>query len=121
MTMNKAREPGVADAASSTQAGGLPLVANHIGGKIAVPAGGRRQAVSNPALGEACAEVVLSGAADVDAAVAAARAAFPAWAATPPLRRARLMNRLLALFNENKKELGAAITREHGKVLSDAV
>ncbi|MDE1954905.1 MAG: CoA-acylating methylmalonate-semialdehyde dehydrogenase [Betaproteobacteria bacterium] len=119
--MNKAREPGVADAASSTQAGGLPLVANHIGGKIAVPAGGRRQAVSNPALGEACAEVVLSGAADVDAAVAAARAAFPAWAATPPLRRARLMNRLLALFNENKKELGAAITREHGKVLSDAV
>ncbi len=64
--------------------------------------------------------MVLSSAADVDAAVAAAKKAFPAWSNTPPIRRARLMNRFLALMNERKDDLARAITLEHGKVFSDA-
>ncbi len=118
--MNKARDPGIGETSGETRGGELPLVSNYIAGRV-VPAGSeRRQAVTDPATGRVRAEVALSSAADVDAAVAAARAAFPAWAATSPLRRARLMNRLLALFGEHKMELARAITSEHGKVLSDA-
>src|SRR5262249_3142108 len=51
---------------------------------------------------------------------AAARAAFPSWANMPPIRRARLMNRFLALLNQHKEELARAITREHGKIFGDA-
>ena len=53
-------------------------------------------------------------------AVANAAAAFPSWANTPPLRRARIMNQFLALLNEHKDELAAIITQEHGKVFTDA-
>lgn len=56
----------------------------------------------------------------MDAAVAAAKAAFPKWSNTPPIRRARLMNNLLALVRENKDALARAITVEHGKVFTDA-
>ena len=52
--------------------------------------------------------------------MAAAKAAFPAWANTPPLRRARVMNKYLGLMNAHKDELARAITSEHGKVFSDA-
>ncbi|MDB5648537.1 MAG: hypothetical protein JWL62_57, partial [Hyphomicrobiales bacterium] len=48
-------------------------------------------------------------------------AAVPSWAATPPLRRARILNRFLRLMEENTDTLAAAITSEHGKVLSDAM
>jgi malonate-semialdehyde dehydrogenase (acetylating) / methylmalonate-semialdehyde dehydrogenase len=61
--------------------------------------------------------------ATVDAAVQAARtgdAPFPAWAETPPLRRARVMFRFKELLEANRDELAAAITREHGKVFDDA-
>ena len=54
------------------------------------------------------------------AAVAAAQAAFPAWADTPPLRRARVMFKFLELVNQHKDELARMITAEHGKVFTDA-
>ena len=57
---------------------------------------------------------------EVNAAVAAARAAFPAWAEAAPLRRARILNAFLALLNEHRDDLAAMITAEHGKVFSDA-
>ncbi|MBN3821260.1 CoA-acylating methylmalonate-semialdehyde dehydrogenase, partial [Paraburkholderia sp. Se-20369] len=57
---------------------------------------------------------------EVQQAVAAAQAAFPAWAATPPIRRARVMHRFLQLMNEHRDTLAAIITAEHGKVFSDA-
>ncbi len=57
---------------------------------------------------------------DVNAAVASAQAAFPAWADTPPLRRARVMNQFLALMNQHRDTLAAMITAEHGKVFTDA-
>ena len=66
------------------------------------------------------ARVALAGAGEVDKAVAAAAAAWPAWANTPPLRRARVMFKLKDLLERDRKEISAIITEQHGKVLSDA-
>ena len=82
--------------------------------------GTRTAAVFNPATGEQSALVALGAASDVDMAVQAAWKAFPGWAATPPLRRARILNRFLAIAEAHIDELAAVITAEHGKVLSDA-
>ena len=80
----------------------------------------RRAAVYNPATGAVARQVLLATNTDVDAAVASARAAFPAWADTPPLRRARILNAFLALLNQHRDTLAAMITSEHGKVFTDA-
>jgi len=95
-------------------------IQNYIGGRTTECTGERSVAVFNPATGQQSAVVALASRSDVDAAVNAAREAFPAWADTSPLKRARLMNRFLALLNANKEELASAITAEHGKVISDA-
>ncbi len=95
-------------------------VGHHIGGQRLHPADSRRQTVWNPATGAAAREVLLADAATVDAAVAAGRAAFPAWSQTPPLRRARILNAFLGLLNQHRDTLAAMITAEHGKVFNDA-
>ncbi|RAR56597.1 methylmalonate-semialdehyde dehydrogenase [acylating] [Paraburkholderia unamae] len=95
-------------------------VIHFIGGKTERGAGDRTQAVFNPATGAVARRLVLGEAADVDAAVASAKAAFPAWRDTPPIRRARVMLRFLELMNRHKDELAAIITAEHGKVFADA-
>ena len=76
--------------------------------------------VYNPALGEPCARVALADIEDVDAAVAAADAAFPAWAATPPLARARVLFKYLQLCQQHTDDFAAMIVREHGKTFLDA-
>jgi malonate-semialdehyde dehydrogenase (acetylating)/methylmalonate-semialdehyde dehydrogenase len=81
---------------------------------------GRTSEVFNPATGKVTGHVALASAAEVDRAVAAARAAFPAWAATSPLRRARVMFKFKELIEKNHDRLAAAITAEHGKVFTDA-
>jgi len=81
---------------------------------------GRWGEVYDPATGAVQAQVALASADDVSAAVAAAQAAFPAWAATTPLARARILFRFKALLEEHADEIAAAITAEHGKVLADA-
>ncbi len=91
-----------------------------IGGQVVAGTSGRRQAVYNPATGAVTRQVALAGAAEVDAAVAAARAAWPDWANLPPLRRARILNVFLGLLNEHRDTLAAMITAEHGKVFTDA-
>ena len=91
-----------------------------INGQTAAGSGQRAQDVFNPATGAVSARVALANAADVDAAVAAAQAAFPAWADTPPIRRARIMFKFLELVNQQKDELARLITLEHGKVFTDA-
>ncbi|RXZ36916.1 CoA-acylating methylmalonate-semialdehyde dehydrogenase [Oxalobacteraceae bacterium CAVE-383] len=78
------------------------------------------QDVFNPATGAVSGSVLLAGAAEVELAVAAAQAAFPQWADTPPIRRARVMFRFLELLNRHKDALAQLITAEHGKVFSDA-
>jgi len=95
-------------------------IENYVAGVRAPTSTGRGQDIFNPATGEVTAHVSYSNASDVDAAVSAAKRAFPAWADTPPIRRARIMNRFLALMNENRDALAEAITVEHGKVFSDA-
>jgi malonate-semialdehyde dehydrogenase (acetylating)/methylmalonate-semialdehyde dehydrogenase len=91
-----------------------------INGQTAAGSAQRAQDVFNPATGAVSARVALANAADVDAAVAAAQAAFPAWADTPPIRRARVMFKFLELVNQHKDELARLITLEHGKVFTDA-
>ncbi len=82
--------------------------------------GTRTQTVWNPTTGAAARQVLLASADDVNAAVAAAKAAQPAWGDTPPIRRARVMNNFLALMNQHRDTLAAMITAEHGKVFTDA-
>ncbi len=93
---------------------------HYIGGRVVAPKSARNQDVFNPATGTATGSVALANRADVDAAVAAAQAAFPAWADTPPIRRARVMFKFLELLNLHKDELAHLITAEHGKVFTDA-
>ena len=81
---------------------------------------GRTQDVFNPALGVVSGQVSLATSDEVSQAVSAAQAAFPAWSAMPPIRRARLMFKFLGLLHESKDALAQAITLEHGKVFTDA-
>ena len=74
----------------------------------------------NPSTGKVSSQIPLAGQADVEAAVAAARAAFPEWSETPPLKRARILFKYKALLDAHQDELAELITREHGKVFSDA-
>ncbi|KWA32459.1 methylmalonate-semialdehyde dehydrogenase [Burkholderia multivorans] len=82
--------------------------------------GDRVQPVFNPATGIQTGRVALADTAAVDDAVADARAAFPKWADTPPIRRARVLFRFLELLNRHRDALAHAITAEHGKVFTDA-
>ncbi len=91
-----------------------------IGGKPVAALTTRYGEVTNPATGEVVRHVPLANAADVEAAVAAAAAAWPMWRAAPPLRRARILMRFRELMNEQRKDLAKIITQEHGKTLTDA-
>jgi malonate-semialdehyde dehydrogenase (acetylating)/methylmalonate-semialdehyde dehydrogenase len=82
--------------------------------------GTRESAVFNPATGERIASVLCADRATVDEAVTAAHNAFAGWSQTSPLNRARVLFRFKALLDDHKDELARLITREHGKVLSDA-
>ncbi|QSN64834.1 CoA-acylating methylmalonate-semialdehyde dehydrogenase [Caballeronia sp. M1242] len=95
-------------------------VVHYIHGERVSGSGARSQPIFNPATGERPRKLVLGEAADVEAAVQSAKAAFPAWRDTPPIRRARIMQRFLELMNQHRDELAAIITAEHGKVFTDA-
>lgn len=93
----------------------------HINGQAVPAAGGRTFLSTNPATGQAWASFAEAGAADVDAAVTAARAAFegPAWRGLSPTRRGRLLMRLGDLIAANAEELAAIETRENGKLYKE--
>ena len=95
-------------------------VPHWIGGKAVDGTSGRWSNVYNPATGQVQARVPLANRAELEAAVAAAEQAFPAWAAQPPLRRARVLFRFRELFEQHLDEVAAILTSEHGKVMSDA-
>jgi malonate-semialdehyde dehydrogenase (acetylating) / methylmalonate-semialdehyde dehydrogenase len=103
----------------SSAAINIAHIGHYISGKL-VTGKGRSQEVFNPATGAITGSVALADAAVVDAAVASAQAAFPAWSDTPPLRRSRVMFKFLELLNANKDKLAHMITAEHGKVFTDA-
>ena len=95
------------------------LVKNYVGGTWKEASTKETLAVTNPASGEELGRVPLSSTADVDTAVAAAKAAFPGWRSTPAPVRARVLFRLKALLEEHKEELARSLTTEHGKVIAE--
>ena len=95
-------------------------VGHFINGALVAGDAARRADVFNPASGAVSRQVALASAAELDAAVAAAAAAFPAWSAVSPLRRARILFKYKELLEANLDQLARIITDEHGKVLSDA-
>ena len=95
-------------------------VGHWINGKVVAGASGRHGDIFNPAVGERAGRVAFASAGEVDAAVQAARAALPSWAATTPLRRARIMFNLKALLEQHIDELADLVSSEHGKTLADA-
>src|SRR6185295_4895375 len=95
-------------------------VHHYIDGKSDAGASGRWGDVFNPATGEKSRRVAFASPAEVDRAVKAAAAAFPGWAATPPLTRARVMFKFRELLERDGDAIARMITDEHGKVLSDA-
>ena len=95
-------------------------ITHFINGQRAAATSGRSQPVYNPTTGAIARQLQLASLDDVNAAVASAKAAFPAWADAPPLRRARIMNKFLALVNQHADAIAAMITAEHGKVFTDA-
>ena len=98
----------------------LPLIQHLIDGQL-VSGGSRSQDVFNPATGKAEKRVLLADKLTVEQAIASAQAAYPAWRATPPLKRARVMSTLKNLLEQNAEQICALVTAEHGKVLSDSM
>ncbi len=92
-----------------------------INGKAQPAASGRFGEVTNPAIGAVIRRVPFCNSAHIDAAVKAAMAALPAWRNTPPLRRARVLQKFLQLLQANQKDLARLVTEEHGKTLPDAM
>ena len=93
---------------------------HYIGGKHVAGTSGRFADVFNPATGEVQARVPLASPAELDAAVDRAAAAQPAWAATNPQKRARVMMEMVRLINRDMEKLAEALSREHGKTIPDA-
>ncbi len=104
-----------------TTAASISLLKNYIGGKFVASASREQLPVINPSDGSQLAMVPLSAAGDVDQAVHAARAAFPAWAATPIKERAQVFYRYKTLFEKHAQELTDLVHRENGKTTGEAV
>jgi malonate-semialdehyde dehydrogenase (acetylating) / methylmalonate-semialdehyde dehydrogenase len=99
---------------------GIQKIGHYVNGRHFVGNSGRYSDVFNPATGEVSGQLNLASTQDVDDAISAAQAAFPAWSATPALRRARILFKFKTLLDENANELARAISLEHGKTISDA-
>jgi len=93
-------------------------VQNLIDGRFVEAQGGRRETTTNPATGETIGSWARSEAVDVDAAVAAARRAFPAWSATPPGERARALLKLADAVEERAEEFATLEAIDAGKPIS---
>lgn len=96
-------------------------IGHYISGAAVAGASGRTAPVFNPATGEQEKTVSLASSAEVGRAVAAAQEAWPEWSATPPLKRARILDKFKTLLWERGDELAKAISSEHGKTHEDAL
>jgi malonate-semialdehyde dehydrogenase (acetylating) / methylmalonate-semialdehyde dehydrogenase len=99
----------------------LTRITHWIGGERVAGTSGRSGPVYNPATGRQTGEVDFASVEDVDAAVQAAKAAFPAWRAVSLSKRADLLFRIRELVHDRREEVARILTAEHGKVLSDAL
>ncbi|MCF8478079.1 MAG: aldehyde dehydrogenase family protein, partial [Pseudolabrys sp.] len=95
-------------------------IGHFVGGKTVKGASGRAGDVFDPNTGEVQAKVALASKSEVEAAIANAEAAQPAWAATNPQRRARVMFKFLELIHKEYDELAKLLSSEHGKTVPDA-
>ena len=95
-------------------------IPHYIGGKTVVQQGTKTHAVTNPALGEEIGIVHLADSILCDKVITEAQEAFPAWALTTPLKRARILFKFRELMEKYHTDLARIITREHGKTLDDA-
>jgi malonate-semialdehyde dehydrogenase (acetylating)/methylmalonate-semialdehyde dehydrogenase len=93
---------------------------NYIGGEWVAAHSAETLELTNPATGEPLGRVPLSGAHDVDQAVAAAQTAFLTWRQVPPVVRARYLFKLKALLEQHFDDIATTVTREHGKTLDEA-
>ena len=98
----------------------LEKVGHLINGEI-VTTGGATQPVYNPATGQVIRQVEMADQATTEQAIAVAEAAFPAWRATPPAKRARIMFRFKELLEQNADKICRLMTEEHGKVYADSM
>ena len=92
-----------------------------IGGRLVDGTSGRHGDVYDPALGNVTKHVDFASTGDIDAAVAAARAAFPSWRSTSVSKRTDILFRIRNLVDQRRHALAALLTAEHGKVPSDAL
>jgi malonate-semialdehyde dehydrogenase (acetylating)/methylmalonate-semialdehyde dehydrogenase len=113
----------VAEPPTAADSGGTELARVHhwVGGRAVEGASGRHGPVFNPATGEVAREVDFASVEEVDAAVRVAREAFASWRATSISRRTEIMFRVRNLVEQHREELAAHLTREHGKVRTDAL
>jgi len=95
-------------------------IAHFINGTVVAGTSGRNQPVFTPATGASEKTVALASVDEVNAAVAAAKDAWLSWARTPPLRRARVLDRFKMILWDRTDELAEAISSEHGKTMDDA-
>ncbi|HET8894022.1 MAG TPA: CoA-acylating methylmalonate-semialdehyde dehydrogenase [Gaiellaceae bacterium] len=100
---------------------GLKQIHHWIGGRAVAGTSGRGGAVYNPATGRQTREVDFATPEEVDAAVQAAKAAFPAWREVSLAKRAELFFRIRELLHDRREDVARILTTEHGKVLSDAL
>ncbi len=96
------------------------VIHHYANGRIVEGTSGRFGDVYNPAIGEVIRRVSFADAAEVNQVVEAARDAFPGWAATPPVRRARVMFKMKQLLEDNLDEMAGLLTEEHGKTIEDS-
>jgi len=96
-------------------------IGHWINNRVVLGNSGRSGVVFNPATGEEQARVDFASVAELDAAVAASKAALPAWRATSLSRRAEIMFRMRELVDANRKEIASIVSLEHGKVPADAM
>ncbi|OFW04208.1 MAG: aldehyde dehydrogenase [Acidobacteria bacterium RIFCSPLOWO2_02_FULL_68_18] len=102
--------------------GAIPsVIPNHIGGHDALAVGGRTFEKIDPATGRAICRVARSTIEDVRAAVEAARAAQPSWAATTAVRRGEILRQIALLMREHRTAIAALVARETGKSHKDAL
>jgi malonate-semialdehyde dehydrogenase (acetylating)/methylmalonate-semialdehyde dehydrogenase len=99
---------------------GVETLRNYVGGRWVPSRASETLDVHNPACGEVIARTPLSTAEDLDAAVIAAKKAFPAWRDTPAVTRARALFKFRALLEEHFQELALIVTTEHGKTLDES-
>ena len=113
-------ESAVAQEKTPTASTGVETLRNYVGGRWVESRTRDFLDVYNPARGEVIAKTPLSTGEDLDAAVAAAKKAFPAWRDTPAVTRARTLFKFKALLEEHFEELARIVTTEHGKTLDES-